>query len=107
MIPKLIVSVLLVCDPRLAALFTPPHPQWGSYQVCTAAASEDAVQAIDSSVNYGPRQLINALDAFGLAGPYDRSKLARLYGGRRASVVHGWAMRDGVFETWTLISPYP
>jgi hypothetical protein len=49
-----------------------------------------------------------ALDAFGRAGRYDRSKLARLYGARRVDVARGPRVGDGrVVETWTLISPYP
>jgi hypothetical protein len=49
-----------------------------------------------------------ALDAFGRAGRYDRSKLARLYGARRVDVARGPRVEDGrVVETWTLVSPYP
>jgi hypothetical protein len=52
------------------------------------------------------RQL--AVDAFGRAGRYDRSKLARLYGARRVSVARGPRVDGGrVVETWTLVSPYP
>jgi hypothetical protein len=52
------------------------------------------------------RQL--AVDAFGRAGRYDRSKLARLYGARRVEVARGPRVEDGrVVETWTLVSPYP
>ena len=52
------------------------------------------------------RQL--ALDAFGRAGRYDRSKLARLYGARRVDVARGPRVEAGrVVETWTLVSPYP
>jgi hypothetical protein len=39
---------------------------------------------------------------------YDRSRLARLYGGRGARVARGPKALDGrVVESWTLISPYP
>jgi hypothetical protein len=52
------------------------------------------------------RQL--ALDAFGRAGRYDRSKLARLYGARRVDVARAPRVDGGrVVEAWTLVSPYP
>ena len=43
----------------------------------------------------------------GAAGPYDRARLARLYGGTRVRVVRGWAETAGHFESVTLLSPYP
>jgi hypothetical protein len=47
-------------------------------------------------------------DAFGKSGEYDRFKLARLYGARRARVARGPRIEEGrVVETWTLVSPYP
>jgi hypothetical protein len=52
------------------------------------------------------RQL--AVDAFGRAGRYDRSKLARLYGARRVDVARAPRVEGGrVVESWTLVSPYP
>jgi hypothetical protein len=54
-----------------------------------------------------PERLL-ALDAFGRAGRYDRSKLARLYGARRVDVARGPRVEGGrIVETWTLVSPYP
>src|SRR5215208_15457 len=47
------------------------------------------------------------LDAFSQTGTYDRSKLARLYGSKRASVARGPRGSAGASEIWTLISPYP
>ena len=48
------------------------------------------------------------LDAFGQTGGYDRSKLARLYGSKRALVARGPRESAGrPVEAWTLISPYP
>ncbi len=48
------------------------------------------------------------LDAFGRSGGYDRAKLARLYGGRRARVARGPRLENGrIVESWTLVSPYP
>jgi hypothetical protein len=47
-------------------------------------------------------------DAFGQAGGYHRSALARVYGARQPRVARGARMEDGrVVESWTLISPYP
>ena len=54
-----------------------------------------------------PRAML-ALDAFGLAGRYDRSGMARVYGARQPHVARGARAEDGrVVESWTLISPYP
>src|SRR3954471_19464798 len=94
----------LACEPApaLAQLFTPPHPQLGRYEVCTAARplTEAAPRgwAVES---------VGPLDAFGAAGTYDRSAVARLYKGQLASVARGW-FRDGDHvESVTFISPYP
>ena len=47
-------------------------------------------------------------EAFGLTGSYDRAKLARLYGARRALVARGPRGEGGrPTQSWTLISPYP
>jgi hypothetical protein len=47
-------------------------------------------------------------DAFGQSGSYDRWKMARLYGARRAMVARGpRAEGERPTEAWTLISPYP
>jgi hypothetical protein len=54
-----------------------------------------------------PRPML-ALDAFGLAGRYDRSGMARVYGARQAHVARGARAEGGrVVESWTLVSPYP
>jgi len=48
------------------------------------------------------------LDAFGLTGRYDRNKLTRVYGARRARVARGPFGIDGhAGQAWTLVSPYP
>jgi hypothetical protein len=84
------------CDPVLAALFTPIRPHIGRYEVCTSATPlpEDA-------------ETVEALDAFGSGGSYDRAKLARLYGGTRVRVQRTWAARDQEFVSITRLSPYP
>lgn len=49
-----------------------------------------------------------ARDAFGRSGPYNRSRLARLYGSRAVTVARGARATGGrVIESWTLLSPYP
>jgi hypothetical protein len=48
------------------------------------------------------------LSAFGEAGLYDRGKVARLYGGKRARVARGPIVRNGrTIRSITLVSPYP
>ena len=58
-------------------------------------------------VHYADVEVLEANDAFGSAGSYDRFAVTQLYGGTRASVAHGWREDAGVFESVTLISPYP
>jgi hypothetical protein len=97
------------CDPLLTALFTPLRPEIGHYEVCTSGERLDEVVAAGRSqgLRYGPLEALEALDAFGSAGPYDRFAVARLYRGTRARVVHGWRIVGDRFESVTLISPYP
>lgn len=104
-----VVVAVLSCDPALATLFTPERPRLGRYEVCTTPAPLEAViaQAGPDAPRYSAPEALEALNAFGKAGSYDRLKLARLYAGTRARVVRGWKERDGAFESRTLISPYP
>ena len=91
------VDAPFACDPRLTALFTPLRPEFGRYEVCTTAAPLE-----------GDAEPLEALDAFGTAGVYDRARLARLYGGVRVRVARSWtAAPDGGFESITRLSPYP
>ena len=94
------------CDPALTALFTPPRPVLGAYQIFVSAEPIDAL-ARDAATHYGAIESIEPLDAFGSAGRYDRAALARLYGGTRPRVARGWRRDGGRFESITLISPYP
>jgi len=96
-------------DPALAALFTPPRPPMGRYEICTLADPLESVLAAGRSGgrHYGAIEALNALDAFGTAGPYDRSQLARLYGGVTARVARGWRQDGDRFISMTLISPFP
>jgi len=94
------LMILVSCDPALVPLFTPPHPRLGRYEVC---ALDEPLRP----VNGGAIESLEALDAFGAAGTYDRSKLARLYLGRRVQVARGWNRVGGRFESITRLSPYP
>jgi hypothetical protein len=93
---------LYTCDPTLTALFTPLHPQLGRYEVCTTPEPLDALTPAGDQI-----EALEALDAFGAAGPYDRAALARLYGGTRVRVARAWAESEGRFESFTRLSPYP
>ena len=96
-------------DPVLTALLTPKRPGVGRYEVCTTPASIDAVLAEETGqgLRFGPVEATDPLDAFGTAGPYDRSALSRLYGGQRASVAHGWSKEGQGLVSVTLVSPHP
>jgi len=93
---------LYSCDPALTALFTPPRPQLGRYEVCTTAEPLDGMTRAGDQI-----EALEALDVFGAAGPYDRAALARLYGGTRVRVARGWTESAGRFESLTRLSPYP
>jgi hypothetical protein len=111
-------SITRGCDPAFARLFAPPHPRVGRYEVCMSAEPLTALVEPD-----WPIEATGPLDAFGLAGTYNRAALVRLYGGRRVQAAHGWrgikrhlerpidgqaeGTVDGTFESLTLISPYP
>jgi hypothetical protein len=105
--------------PALARLFTPLQAPTGAYRVTVLAegmsgALEQVKKALAPDAPAGGPagswqvQSLDPLEAFGTAGVYDRSKVARLYTGRRVSVVRGPVERGGqVVAAVTLISPYP
>jgi len=105
--------------PSLARLFTPRQAPDGAYTVTVltegiegALANVKRVLAPDAVAGNPPGswqvQSLDPLEAFGTAGTYDRSKVARLYAGRRVSVVRGPVERNGrVRAAVTLISPHP
>jgi hypothetical protein len=61
----------------------------------------------DGDRHLGAVTAVDPLDAFGTAGPYDRSAVSRLYGSRRALVVRGWTQDARGLTSWTYVSPYP
>jgi|WetSurMetagenome_2_1015567.scaffolds.fasta_scaffold45026_3 hypothetical protein len=89
-------------EPLLTALFTPRHPQLGRYEACSTARPITEIIPANWKV-----ESLGALEAFGLAGPYNRSDLARLYGGRRIRVARGFDQSADRFESFELVSPYP
>jgi hypothetical protein len=113
----------LTCDPVLTRLFTPLHPQLGTYEVCTdarplaavardwersSAAPELAPNSAERRrVQHGDVESVEPLDVFGMVGTYDHAAVVRLYGGRRVQVVRGWKTDGDRFESVTLVSPYP
>lgn len=101
--------------PRYLRLFAPANPRAAAYRIYVSPLDVDAILkrlATDPSLlrppgAWSPAALL-PLDAFGQTGAFDRSKLARLYGSKRALVVHGPRGTGGrPTEAWTLISPYP
>ena len=102
-----LLAAALACDPALTALFTPPRPSIGRYEVCTTTNPLEDVAAIGGGPHYGPSELLEPLDAFGSAGSYNRAALTRLYAGKRVRVVRGWIEYADRFESVTLLSPHP
>jgi hypothetical protein len=101
--------------PEYLPLFAPGGSRGGAYRVFVSPRDLHAVLAsLDAEPGllappgaWRPKPLL-PFDAFGQTGRYDRWKMARLYGSRRAQVARGPRQTDGrVTEAWTLISPYP
>lgn len=101
--------------PEYLAIFAPAAPRSAAYRMRVADAD---VESVLRQLDEDPALLrvpgawevrgLAPADAFGNAGAYDRSKLARLYGGERARVARGARLESGrVVESWSLISPYP
>ena len=96
-------------------LFAPAGARAAAYRIVTSPGDLSAtlrqLETDDSLVRVPgawQARAVLALDAFGLAGSYDRSALARVYGARQPLVARGARMENGrVVESWTLISPYP
>ena len=110
LLASLLLPPIWSCDPALTRLFTPAHPRQGRYEICTTSDPIETIVAGDGQVRpprAAPIDTVQALDAFGGAGAYDRSALARLYGGNRVKVARGWTQDGGRFESVTFISPYP
>jgi hypothetical protein len=98
-----------------------PHPYRSAYAAfVTPLAIEEVLERLAGDPSrlqapgaWMPRR-VPPLDAFGTSGAYDRTLLARLYGGRRPIVARGPMRTAGraesapdAIESWTLVSPYP
>ena len=101
--------------PEYLRVFAPAGPRAAAYRFYVSALDVATLLkrlANDPLLLHPPGAWAPAawlpLDAFGQTGAYDRSKLARLYGSKRAVLARG--PRGGAgrpTEAWTLISPYP
>ena len=101
--------------PEYVRLFTPLRAHTESYRAYVSPRSMgDVLRQLESDLSllsppgaWTPTALLSS-DAFGLSGSYDRAKMARLYGARRALVARGPRGGGGrPTQAWTLISPYP
>jgi hypothetical protein len=101
--------------PEYLPLFTPPRAPVGAYSTYVSKLDIDAavtrIRRDPAAASVPGAWQVHALipfDAFGQSGGYDRWKVARLYGAKRARVARGPRMENGqVVESWTLVSPYP
>ena len=105
--------VLGTPDATLTRLFTPRSVPSGTYVVHLSADSIEALtsrlRALDPTPSPGAWEPSRpeASNAFGQDGVYDRVRLARLFTGKRVTVVRGSLVLDGRRVAYTLISPYP
>jgi hypothetical protein len=102
-----------VPDAALTRMFTPIAAPPGEYVVYRSdrpiAAIAAELKGLDPDPSPGAwePQRPEAHDAFGQEGPYDRSRLARLFRGKRVTLIRG-SLTDGPQRVaYTLISPYP
>jgi hypothetical protein len=105
--------------PSLARIFTPRQAPEGAYAVTALTEGiDDALRLVKEALAPNAKagepagswqvQQLDPLEAFGTAGTYDRSKVARLYTGHRVSVVRGPVEQARrVVAAVTLVSPYP
>jgi hypothetical protein len=105
--------------PALAKQFTPRHAPAGAYEVVVLEggiqrAREQVLEAVRSASATVPPgealalQSLDPLQAFGRAGTYSQTTVARLYTGRKANVVRIPVEQHGrTIAAITLISPYP
>jgi len=100
-------------NPSLTRLFTPLAVPPGTYAVSTSTEKIETLTARlkeqDSSPAPGAwvASRPEAGAAFGQEGLYDRARLARLFNGKRVTVVRGSLAQQGQRLAYTLVSPYP
>ncbi len=99
--------------PVLTRLFTPRAVPAGTYVVYRSGEPIEALtarlKALDPNPSPGAWEPSRpeAHNAFGTDGVYDRLRLARLFTGKRVTVVRGSLLHGGRRLAYTLISPYP
>ena len=100
-------------DPALTRLFTPLSVPPGTY---LAYRSSETIEALTARLRaLDPAPALGAWEpsrpeangAFGQEGAYDRARLARLFNGKRVTVVRGSLVQNGQRLAFTLVSPYP
>jgi hypothetical protein len=100
-------------DEALTRLFTPLGAPAGTYVVYTSGEAIEPLAAHLRELDPSPAPGAwtptrpEAHGAFGQEGVYDRARLARLFNGKRVTVVRGSVRRDGQRLAYTLVSPYP
>lgn len=100
-------------DPTLTRLFTPLAVPPGTYLVYTTSEAIETLteqfKARDRSPSPGAWEPFRpeAHGAFGQEGSYDRARLARLFNGKRVTVVRGSVVDNGQRLAYTLVSPHP
>ena len=100
-------------DGRLTRLFTPQSVPPGTYVVYASRERietlAERLRSMDPAPSPGAWEPARpeAPAAFGADGLYDRGRLARLFNGRRVTVVRGSLVRERQHLAYTLISPYP
>jgi hypothetical protein len=101
--------------PEYVRLFTPARAHSGAYRAYVSPLDLPTVLRRldgDPALLHPPGAWMPSallpLDAFGQTGSYDRWKVTKLYGARRAMVARGpRAAGERPTQAWTLISPYP
>ena len=100
-------------DPALTRLFTPLSVTPGTYLVYRSSEAIETItaqlRALDPAPAPGAWESTRpeAHGAFGQEGPYDRDRLARLFNGKRVTLVRGSVVHQRQRVAYTLISPYP
>jgi hypothetical protein len=98
-------------DAETTRLFTPAAAPRGVYTAHGLSEPIGAVAARLRSMAGLPEgwavESLAPIDAFGSDTPYDRARLARLYGASRPRVARGALPLDGCRAAVTLVSPYP
>ena len=100
-------------DDGLRLAFTPATFPAGSFAVHRSSEPigrlAARLRALDPTAAPGAWEVERAgvFDVFGGEGPYDKARLARLFGGSLPSVARGTLVTSAGRRAFTLISPFP